>query len=189
MKNDFRICKRMSVGAVFFGALLMLSVASNAAKGAVGSKSSQWERAAINYEWAARSQAEAATAMLADAEKYSNAPYSNNKQYYKNMRKAGDTRNRAGDLYAAAGGSYDKAASNWLKVVRAGKQLQKKSGQQISSQEMADTATRSATALYMRSAEIYEISAKSYSDANEHLRQASMSLKAARMREIIAGRL
>ena len=189
MKTECRACKRVSAFAVPALVLLMLATAGVAADGAeIDSRQSQWERAAVNYEWAARSQEEAASVIIEEAQKLRNSGYSDQKQYNKNMRSAGDREDRAAGLEASAGGNYDKAAENWSRI--GGKHKAKKSdGQAVSTEQMANIARNSATIAYQRSAELYEMSAEAYYKANQPLRQASQCQKAARMREKIAGRL
>ena len=154
----------------------------------VEGKRTQLERAAVNYEWAARAQEKAAQKIIAEGETIRNAPYDTKTQYYKNIRRVGDLTSRAGDLEAAVGNSYDQAASIWLKI---SKRMGKKDGNSsdMPPEQMAQIARQSAIIAYQRSAELYELSAQAYYEANDPLRQASLCQKAARMREKIAQRL
>jgi hypothetical protein len=149
-------------------------------------RASQWERAAVNYEWAAMAQQDAAQTLLSEAKLLREASYDTSKEQRKNMLHAAAKESRSADLELAAGSGYDHAADNWLKV--GGRNSRSKESSDVCSAEMAGFARQKATVAYYKAAELYEMAAQAYFNSGESLRQASLSQKAARVREKLAMR-
>jgi len=186
-RSTYRTACILWVATVVLYLFSAVSVVIGAEPGAsADSQVSQWERAAVNYEWAAMAQQDAAQSMLSEAKLLREAAYDTAKAQRKNLLYAAAKESRSGDLEVAAGSSYDHAADNWLKVSK--KSENKDDSSDVSSRNMAGFARQKATIAYQRSAELYELAAQAYYDSGEPLKQASLSQKAARMREKLAMR-
>jgi hypothetical protein len=161
--------------------------AGESASVAVDDRNSQFERAAVNYEWAAQAQHDASAAMLAEARVLRSKQHKSTAEYQRNMRRAGDRESRAGDLEMSAAGNYDNAAKSWGRIRNNGAKTSGSS--RADNAQMSDAARANATMCYQRAAEIYELAAQAYYIAKDPLKQASLNQKAARMRERLAQRI
>ncbi len=179
------LCSRMAA----MGSLCLLLIMSTAHGGdnsnAEIESSEQWERAAVNYEWAAMAQQDAAQEMLSEGKLLRDAVYDKRAEYTRNLLAAASRESRAAGLEAAAGSSFDRAAKCW-KQMTGKKNIN--TAQSAQSSQMANIAKQKATIAYKRAAEIYELSAHAYAVAGQPLQQAALSKKAAAMRELLAQR-
>ena len=186
-RRTYRTACSLWGATVVFYLFSAVSIVIGAEQGAsADNQVSQWERAAVNYEWAAMARQDAAQAMLSQSKLLREAPYDTEKEHRKNMLYAAAKDSRSADLESAAGSSYDHAADNWLKVSKRGKN--KDDSSDVGSRNMARFAKQKATIAYQRAAELYELAAQAYFDSGEPLKQAALSQKAARMREKLAMR-
>jgi hypothetical protein len=182
-KYKFRNSRKIAMGLFYF--LLLIPVAvGNENSSSEAERSEQWERAAVNYEWAAIAQQEAAQAILSESELLRDAVYEDPSEFTRNMLGAAGGESRAAKLEASAGASFARAAKCWKRV-----SVKSNASTTQSSTHMAEIARQKATIAYKRSAEIYELSAQAYSIAGKPLQQAALSKKAAVMRELLAQRI
>ena len=183
-KQMFRNGRKTIMGFFYF--LLLTSIAGgNENSTSDADRAEQWERAAINYEWAAMAQQDAAQTMLSESTLLRDAVYEEQAEYTRNLLAAASRESRAAGLEVAAGSSFDRAAKCWKRVSDKSKINTSQINQ---SNQMAKIAKQKATIAYKRAAEIYELSAQAYSISGQPLQQAALSKKAAAMRELLAQR-
>ena len=183
-KYKFRESRKVVMGLFYF--LLLVSVAVGNEDSASGAeRSEQWERAAVNYEWAAMAQQDAAQSMLSESKLLRDAGYKDQSERTHNLLGAASGENRAAGLEVAAGSTFDRAAKCWKRV---SVKTDSDTSQINQSSQMAEIARQKATIAYERAAEIYELSAQAYSVSGQPLQQAALSRKAAAMRELLAQR-
>lgn len=147
--------------------------------------SAQWEHAAVDYEWTAMAQQDAAEALLSESRQLRDAAYENSKEHMRNLLGAASRESKAAGLEASAASSFDRAAKCWKKVPR---KKDKNGVYSNKSSQMGQSATQKATIAYKRAAEIYELSANAYAMAKKPLQQANLSKRAAAVRELLARR-
>ena len=90
----------------------------DAEKNAALGKAAQWERAALNREWAAYAQLEEAGEAQAAAAALRSAPQKNEQERRNAMRRAGDIELQVVRSYAAAMANFDKAVAGWTKAAQ-----------------------------------------------------------------------
>jgi len=174
---------------VAMGALCLLLFASIIAVGddsaSDAERSKEWERAAVNYEWAAMAQQDAAQTMFSEGRLLRDAVYEDESERVCNLLAAASRESRAAGLEAAAGSSFDKAANCWTRV---SDRYNVNTAQVKQSDQMANIAKQKAIIAYKRAVELYELSAQAYSVAGQPLKQAGLSKKAAAICELLAKR-
>jgi len=185
--NKYKFRNGRKTAMCLFNFLLLISVAvGNENSESEAERSEQWERAAVNYEWAAMAQQDAAQGILSESKLLRDAVYEVQSERTRNLLGAASGESRAAALEAAAGSSFDRAAKCWKRV---SVKVDVNTSQINQSSQMAEIATQKATIAYERAAEIYELSAQAYSISGQSLKQATLSKKAAAMRELLAQRI
>lgn len=152
-------------------------------------KAEEWERAALNREWAAITRQTQAEEQLKCAQAFRSKEYLYERERKSNLNMAGDAEKRAGDLEGSALGNFDAAARNWEKVAAEYKRLRDVEKEQ-NARTMAESAHKNALLACGRAADAYELAAESYSERNadQPNKAAAVSEKAAIFREKLAGR-
>jgi len=103
----------LATGAVCLG---------DAEKNEALAKAAQWERAALNREWAAFAQLEQAGEAQSAAESLRSAPREDAQDARTKLQRAGGSELAACGSYVNAMTNFDKAADNWKKAARQYKQ-------------------------------------------------------------------
>lgn len=155
-------------------------------------RSEEWEKAAINREWAAANQQTEAELLLNQAVVFAREARDDTLDITtrsSNLVKAGDLRKSAGALYGATVGNLDRAADNWDKASSGFQKLglrERERNAQDRSVESRGNATRSCDL----AAQAYETAAEAYEHnlAGQSASAAVASEKAATWREKLAGR-
>jgi hypothetical protein len=155
----------------------------------VRERAGEWERAALNREWAAVTQQNEALSQLAMVKQLREVSPSTDAERRKLLTRAGDAAMRAGDLEAAAFANYDRAVANWGTVAGQYGSIDDEKSRRDAARMVEQLKLR-ATAAARRSAEHYELAAELYGDGMAGVpgKSAGASMKAATWREKLAGR-
>lgn len=149
----------------------------------------EWEKAALNREYAAETQVQQASDLLDLAREYRNADYTRDQEFRENFKQAGNAEKKAADLAGSACGNFDKAANNWDTVADECQELNDVEGVRRA-REMATAAKEDAVRACAMAADAYEMAAQACGTdfADEPTRGAAASEKAATWREKLAKR-
>jgi len=168
--------------------LLALPAAAldEAAKAAARDKVTEWERAAVNREWAAITQVEQGTALQGRAAKMKEGPFADSDGRRAGQVKAGNAHLAAAKAYGSAVDNFDRAAANWKHVAdlstRIGDREQGKSAGGSVAAASADGATACRLA-----AQACELAAQAF--APEHGNQVSKAALASQQAAVWLERL
>jgi len=146
----------------------------------------EWQEAALNYEWAAEAQEAAADASLNQARTLRVEPAENSAKSRRGRIQACNLEVRAADLLIAASGNLDNAARTWRQAATEG-------GRESASYAFfvttSDAAAGKATMLLRSAVDLCEKAAVGLAAEDELLSQAAANQKAAGIRERLATRL
>lgn len=170
--------------------LILLSAGARAQEpGGALAKAEEWERAAVNREWAAASQQGEADARVAEANDLIRSDVESDAERKKAFVHAANLLMQAGGLYGQACGSLDRAADNWRKAA-AGYHDAGLLERERSAKERASTVEQHAVKICEQAAEAYEGAASAYDHdpVNQANRAAGAASNAAAWREKLATR-
>ena len=181
---------KMVAGLLCALAVMPMSVAFGAEAETVDrTQPEEWERAAVNRNWAAVTQFNQAKRLIALAQELRSQDHKDEAERRRNMKAAGASERQAGDLFGKAVGNFEKAADNWGKVARLYARA-KDALKQTDALEMKTLAIQKSVEACGAAASAYEMAADSYGErgANDPDTVAAVSEQAAVWREKLASR-
>jgi HPt (histidine-containing phosphotransfer) domain-containing protein len=178
-------------GAILFALLLTLpaSALDEAARAEAQGRIAEWERAAVNREWAAITRINQASALQGRATKLQAGPFDDTEARQAAHTEAGETHVAAARAYAAAADNFDKAASNWEQLDELSTSIGRKA-QGKTARRAATVAFAEGTAACRLAAQAYELAAQAFAPdrGNQVSQSALASQHAAVWREKLASR-
>ena len=138
----------------------------------------QFERAAMNREWAAYAQLEQAHQGEKKAKRLVDGPFEDNKQRRVVLLKAGNTYLGAARAYGRALGNFDHAATNYAKIVALYAKIGDRDGQ-AAAQELVKRAKSEGTETCRQAANACEAAAAVFNGEADDLGRAAGATQAA----------
>ena len=152
-------------------------------------KITEWERAAVNREWAAITQVEQGNALQGRAAKMRDGPFADSDAMRAGQVKAGNWHLAAAKSYGAAVANFDKADANWKKVAGLSAQIGGREQGNSARGSAAAASAEGATACRL-AAQACELAAQAFSaeHGNQVIKAAQASQRAAAWLERLASR-